>query len=200
MKAFLVLWAIISISFAEEYDGDTMKYPGFAKLGIFSKLLIIIKLLTKNKLFTQNVEGSQVINENLQYEKTFWVSTHFRGFWDQAMIICRSFGMEFVSIDSPEEATSLLSLCHQYDHLFDPWTHIGGITKVPRTVTEYFWIETGKKANFHMNFGPGQPDFAANNEFCLSLGRDQGNYYFNDMPCYGMHSHKFICQTKTVLY
>lgn len=105
-----------------------------------------------------------------------------------------------MSLDSLQETNHLLKICDQNIHLFDIWTHIGGLTTVGASKTDWYWVESGKKANFQFNFAPDQPDNAGGNEMCLSLGKQPGNFFFNDISCYGVHQYKFICQTKESLY
>lgn len=118
------------------------------------------------------------------------------------MNICHSYGMEFLSLDSGQEAEKFLKLCESNKNLFDKWTHIGGITKVALSTTEWFWVETGKKVNFQLSFMPGEPNDGGGtgvNEMCLSFTfNDDGKLLFNDIKCYeyGIHSYKFVCQTK----
>lgn len=104
--------------------------------------------------------------------------------------------MEFLSLESLKESDNLLQFCAKNPALFDQWTHIGGLTTVPKSQTEWYWVETGKKVDFGLKFGAGQPDNAGGNEFCLSLGKLPGNFIFNDINCFGMHQFKFICQTR----
>lgn len=145
------------------------------------------------QIFT-DITGGPMTGPN---RKTFWISTHFQAYWDQAKTICSSYGMEFLSLESLQEADGLLSLCHKKNALFDQWTHIGGVTTVPKSKTEWYWVETGKKVNFTLKFGSGQPDNAGGKEWCLSLGKQPSNsFFFNDINCYGMHQFKFICQVR----
>lgn len=80
-------------------------------------------------------------------------------------------------------------------HLFDQWTHVGGLTTVPKSKDHWYWMTSGNKVNYSLKFGSGQPDNAGGNEMCLSIGKQPGNFFFNDVNCYGMHQFKFICQT-----
>jgi hypothetical protein len=133
-----------------------------------------------------------------EYEKTYWLSTHFEAHWIEAKMICSNFGLEFVSIDSINESNHLLGLCDQNISLFDIWTHIGGITTVAGSKTEWYWVESGKKVNFNLKFDKGQPDNKNGIENCLSIGKAPGNFYYNDIPCSGGAAFKFICQSKEV--
>lgn len=139
------------------------------------------------------IEGTD--ENGSSYGKTYWISTHFMAFWDQANDICHSNGMEFLSLETLQESNNLLSLCDQNIHLFDQWTHVGGLTTVPKSKDHWYWMTSGNKVNYSLKFGIGQPDNAGGNEMCLSIGKQPGNFFFNDVNCYGMHQFKFICQT-----
>lgn len=127
------------------------------------------------------------------YGKTYWISTHFKAYWDQANDICHSNGMEFLSLETLQESNHLLSLCDQNIHLFDVWTHVGGLTTVPKSKDDWYWITSGNKVNYSLKFGAGKPD--NNNEMCLSIGKKPEDFFFNDINCYGIDQMKFICQT-----
>jgi hypothetical protein len=149
----------------------------------------------------QNVYYSKCLyvgkGSNQQYEKTYWLSSHYKVHWNQAKTLCNSYGLEFVSVDSLDESDHLRELCKENIGLFDSWTHIGGLTTVKRSKTEWYWVESGKKLNFVLEFLPGQPDCSSNIEMCLSLGKSGGKFLYNDFPCYGYHAYKFICQSKS---
>lgn len=133
----------------------------------------------------------------MSYGKTYWISTHFKAYWVQANDICHTNGMEFLSLETRQEANHLLSLCDQFIHLMEEWTHIGGITKVAKSLDQWYWIVSGNKVNYRLKFGAGQPDNVGGKELCLSIGNQAGNFFFNDLNCYDQHQFKFICQSRT---
>lgn len=148
---------------------------------------------SKNRIFVLSVrEGPS----HIRYGKNYWISSNFQASWDQAKTLCKSYGLEFLSVDSWEESNHLLWLSCQKKDLFDKWTHIGGITSHPRSKTEWYWIESGEKLNFGLKWGAGQPDLFIPSELCLSLGKEHDNFFYNDIACYGYPA-KFICQSKT---
>lgn len=129
------------------------------------------------------------------YGKNYWISTHFKASWDQANNICHSRGMEFLSLETLEEANQFFKLCEENASLFDKFTHIGALTTVAKSKTDWYWVNSGQKINYVLNFLPNQPDNANNNEMCLSIGMPPKNYSFNDIPCSGTQ-YKFICQSR----
>lgn len=84
-------------------------------------------------------------------------------------------------------------MCGRYPQLFGEYTHIGGVTNSGRSQTEWYWVGTNKKVSYNMIWKPGQPDFAGNNEWCLTLAKNS-QFQFNDINCYGGWQEKFICQ------
>lgn len=71
---------------------------------------------------------------------------------------------------------------------------VGASTTVGKSLTEWYWQNSGKKVSFTIPFGVGEPNFANNKEFCLSLRKDTSNFYkFNDITC-DESNMPFICQ------
>lgn len=106
--------------------------------------------------------------------------------------------MQLVSLDSDAEALHFLSLFVDNSPLFDQFTHLGGVASIPKTSTEWFWVENTKKVNFTLVFGNGLPDNYGGNEVCLTLGYTSNTFYFNDLKCYESYIFKFVCQS--ILY
>lgn len=112
--------------------------------------------------------------------------------------------MEFVSLETLKEADYLLVLCDINIQLFDKWTHIGGISTVPFSKVDWYWINSGNKVNYSLKFATGEPNNGngGSSEMCLSINKGPGsaNFAFNDITCYNMHQYAFICQTKSFVY
>lgn len=106
--------------------------------------------------------------------------------------------MDLVTLESQGEAFHFLNLFIDNAPLFDTFTHVGGVASVAKTLTDWYWLESGNKTNLALYFGPGLPDNYGGNELCLTLGITPGSYYFNDLKCYENYMFKFVCQT-TVL-
>jgi hypothetical protein len=107
--------------------------------------------------------------------------------------------MGFLSLDSKEEAYHFLVIYERNAALFDQYTHIGAVASFAKTLTDWYWVENAEKANFTINFLPGQPDNYGGNELCLVLMTSGGSYYFNDLKCYENYIFKFVCQTVNYL-
>lgn len=104
--------------------------------------------------------------------------------------------MQFVTIDSPDEASKFLQLCSKNADLFDETTHIGSLTTSSNSNTEWFWMEAERRVNFPLNWSIGQPNDVDGSQLCLALDKIQESFYFNDVSCSGSNqTHKFICQS-----
>lgn len=102
--------------------------------------------------------------------------------------------MESLSLETLDEMNYLLNTCHKHEKLFDQFTHIGGMTTVGKSLDKWYWVSTGKRVDFPLKFTPGQPDFYAAVDFCLSLEKRADGFYFADIYCQGAYELKFVCQ------
>lgn len=102
--------------------------------------------------------------------------------------------MEFLSLDTLEEANYFLDMCLKNPIPFEQFTHIGGVTLLGKSLDKWYWVNSGKRIDYSMKFLPGQPDFYASLEFCLALEKRPESFYFVDIYCQGLYEAKFICQ------
>lgn len=86
--------------------------------------------------------------------------------------------MEFLSLETRDEATDLLEMCERNVALFGAFTHIGGISSVGKSLDEWYWINSYNRIDYVLKFGAGQPDNAWNNEYCLTIGKLAGHFHF----------------------
>jgi len=99
--------------------------------------------------------------------KTYYVSENFKASWINSHAICKSFGMEFASLDSLDEQNEFFRQCSENKHLFpELGTFIGGYAKQPGTTDGWCWINSGETVGRTLPF-EGRPDNADNNEQCL---------------------------------
>lgn len=122
------------------------------------------------------------------------MSSHFRVEWHQAMSLCSAFGMELVSIDSRNEFDHFENLCRTNEHLFGNFFHIGGLVKVAKSTTEWYWTNSGQKINFDLTFAPGEPNNAGGNQMCMCLTKHLPHFLFDDIQCLGANPERFVCQ------
>lgn len=101
--------------------------------------------------------------------------------------------MEFVSLETSDEANHLLNLCRMNVQYLDEFNHVGGFTTVGKSRDHWYWINSGNHVDYALSFGRFF-DFYDNKEFCLSIGGIPEEFLFNDIACYEHHEKKFICQ------
>jgi len=116
--------------------------------------------------------------------------------WGEARAICRSFDLELMTLESLNEAKSFLTMAdnHNYFRSFGViWIVIDGTTLTAKSLTDWYWPQTGKKISFPMPWGVSQP--SGGTEFCLSFGRLNANEKFglNDLRC-SEGIYPFMCQ------
>lgn len=103
--------------------------------------------------------------------------------------------MEILSIETKAEADNIINVLKNSTLLDGEIIfHVGGISLTPRSTSDWYWVNSGKKLDFTLKFVPGQPDFAHGIENCLSINKYGNEFGFNDIPCFGHWDRKFICQ------
>lgn len=99
-----------------------------------------------------------------------------------------------MSLDSQAEADYFFPLFVQKSALFDELTHIGAVTTIAKSKTDWYWVETGKKAKIELKWGSGQPDNYGTQE-CLAIFKSAGSYEIHDINCFEAYSRRFICSS-----
>jgi hypothetical protein len=99
--------------------------------------------------------------------------------------------MESLSLETKTEAENFFNLCTKHQQHFEEYTHIGGMVTTLRSADSWYWVNSGKKANYEMKFQPGQPDGGG---FCLSVRKQGTTFFFKDIICHTHYEIKFICQ------
>ena len=109
--------------------------------------------------------------------------------------------MEILSLDTADEFDNFNDeIFKSNENLFEQWTHIGGITLASKSTTRWYWVNSGNRINYQMQFLPGMPDNPSGNEFCLSFGKTQNGLLYNDIDCYAQYEFKFICQQDIIKF
>lgn len=127
------------------------------------------------------------------FVKSYWVPRYFKAQWQLTRSICKSYGLDIVSLDTLEEMEAVSKMCEENRDLFGWFVHIGGMAKTGRSQTDWYWVNSNSKVSYNMTWQNGQPDFSGENEWCLSLHKDS-KFKFNDITCYGSWEEKFICE------
>ena len=119
------------------------------------------------------------------------------------MELCHSFGMEFATLESLQEQEVLRRLCLQNSDILTDNNHVGALTTIGKSLTEWYWIDTERKLTFSLDWAVDQPNFGNNQQSCLTIRKEVSNFGFNDVECgnggisNGTISN-FICQTKSI--
>ncbi|CAG9805251.1 unnamed protein product [Chironomus riparius] len=140
-------------------------------------------------------------NEGKEYQKSYFFPKYFRNGMAEAKAICKAYNLELATFETITETLMVLNMCENNEYIksiADPknfWIVIDAMTTTPKSATEWFWTNSGRKISFTVPWAPNQPDFFENHEYCLAIGKDQStpNYRFNDMPCLNINR-PFLCQ------
>jgi len=131
------------------------------------------------------------------FDKTFYVSTTSKLIWGDVQANCRSHGMDFVSLDTLDEANSFLKTFSSTPGADDEWYWIGASTSRAGTTDNFVWQNSGMRVNYNLPFAKGEPNNGGSgNENCLTAGRKSyniANFLLNDLHC-SSTVNRFICQ------
>lgn len=125
---------------------------------------------------------------------------------------CKASGMQLLTFETQHEYESFMNHINEAGNI-DNYVvssqyqvariliYFGASNTVLGSKTGWIWYDSGKSINFELNWGPGQPNNAGDNQLCSSLIIDynmntgQINYFMNDYQCYGTsYRQSFICQ------
>lgn len=128
--------------------------------------------------------------------KSYYSSRDLKVHWIDAFVLCRTFNMDLVELPTEAESVYFLNLCAQRDSdLNSNFLHIGG-SYVGVELNDFYWMSSGQRINYTMDYAPGQPDNMHGIEQFLSIYRHPQSYKFNDMDNI-VTKWKFICQRIT---
>lgn len=115
-------------------------------------------------------------------------------FWQEAISFCQGFGMQFATIETADEQTYFFEMMKQNIALLEAnGPHIGALTTVSKSTTDWYWVETGNNVSFKLNFLPNEPSGGI--EYCLGVRQPSaGQIGFNDTPCFSLQA-AVLCQT-----
>lgn len=113
--------------------------------------------------------------------------------WIVAATECHRNGMEFLEFKTREELETFIDIARKQKNLFQTYTHVGGIATEGGSRHAWYWLDSGKKIHFDLNWAPREPN---NNfygtEMCLSIQNIPEGFGFNDIRC-SNSDHKFLC-------
>jgi hypothetical protein len=104
--------------------------------------------------------------------------------------------MKFISLDSQPEADAFWALYVQKAGLFEEYTHFGAISTVPKSVSDWYWVESGKKVKINLKWEVGQPE--GGDDQCMCVRKSLNSYSLFDLRCYDF-AFKFLCQSTVTM-
>lgn len=114
----------------------------------------------------------------------FYYLSKLKGSWIESHLICKSFGMNLLSIESHKELDFIKEIYVKFNKSLESHTYIGGTNLVSG---KWQWIGTGKEFDLSLSVwhenGPNGQD---SNEFCTDLHVSRDKEYkvaINDVPC-----------------
>lgn len=105
-----------------------------------------------------------------QSNKTFYASRHFQVDWVIARGICREYGLEIATLETLDEMQTVSKICKKISFHLTEYVHVGGMTLTGNSTFNWYWVITGKRIEYEMQWSDGEPNFYSRRQFCLALG------------------------------
>ncbi|CAG9834979.1 unnamed protein product [Diabrotica balteata] len=104
-------------------------------------------------------------------DSVYYIGHTFRGNWYAAMLHCRSFNMDLVSIESKEENDFLFQSLKSVLGKSEGWTRLWTSgTSLP--YNQWVWMATGNPV-VYTNWYPGEPNNQTHQEVCIEVKYSQ---------------------------
>lgn len=100
--------------------------------------------------------------------------------------------MNLVELPTKYEADKFLTMLTTA--ATEAWYHIGGSDEGMRNRFDFYWMTTGEKVSYPLDYLPGEPNNAHGKEKCLSVGKHSIMFKFNDVDCWEHYIFSFVCQ------
>ena len=112
----------------------------------------------------------------------------------ESRAICRSYGLELVTLATLNETRAFLNMADNCKNLRDLEILVDGASPSSNLATDWYWTKTGEKITFPIPWYTGQPNGFNNVQFCLSIYKENASKYFgfNDASC--TNPFLFACQ------
>jgi len=187
MNRFVLLVAALFASCC----GD---YIGFKEIGTYGEFA-----------FTNNLPESFMMSFRLvgqddldvEYEKTYHVSSYFKESWTNARSFCKTYGMDLMALETDSEKRNFDKILSSNFQSFAKFTHIGGIVLQPGTPKNWHWITTQKPVTFDIKYAAGNPSSSQSQEHCLCFEKAANEMLFHDVVC-STNSQSFICEERFI--
>ncbi|CAO1417921.1 unnamed protein product [Diamesa hyperborea] len=172
MHKFIVLLLFVGVyevTFGQECTSETAIRKFFQEIGTHT--------------FTNNLGRRQT--------KTYFISRYVKLSWANAFSFCKANDMNLVELHTKQEADNFLTILRT--SATEYWYHIGG-SYIGAAKNDFYWMTTGERINYALEYHPGQPDNAGGKEMCLSVAQQPGKFKFNDVDCWQHFIWSFVCQ------
>lgn len=188
LKIILVVF-FMSTSLAQTCDEEYLDNVAFLKLGTYRKFFITFLCVIFNHHFFMFTGGAT--NCGTTFQKSYYLPKYFKATWVHTRNLCQSYGMESLSLETKAETDNFWNLLTKNTQHIEELTHIGGVVTTLRATDAWYWVNSGKKANYPLKFAPGTPD---GNGYCLAILKRGTEFFFKDITCHTHYEIKFICQ------
>lgn len=157
----------------------------FTKIGEFSKYLV--NLLNLQDLISFSLKATEK-----EGKKTYYMS-NLQLNWVESLLVCRSFGMNLLSIKSREEFKHLNEVSLRNKYLFKDHAYMGGTNLKNQP---WYWVhDNSKMTTEHEHWHTGEPNGQHEEEFCSDYIDKYDEFVINDAPCRSQtHIWNFICE------
>ncbi|XP_037822314.1 lectin subunit alpha-like [Lucilia sericata] len=146
---------------------------------------LVILLICLTKLYYINCNENVFISG---LKNVYYIESEQKFTFYDALAKCASMNMSLVTIDTKLKSQDITALLTDiFGKRIPLW--IGGVVN-GNNPRQFVWLATGKKFTY-TNWGPSQPDFAGNNEYCAQTGWTNAMEW-NDHVCSNQYG--FMCE------
>jgi hypothetical protein len=128
-------------------------------------------------------------NKQYQYNKSIWLSQSTYLDHSQALLRCKLFNFDLLTLDTPEEVHDFENAFTNKGWLFEDYTHMGAHREYYSN--QFIWSANSSPMYYGPRWAYSQPDNQDGTEQCVVLRK---NYELHDHKC-GMQL-KFFCMAK----
>ncbi|CAO1396932.1 unnamed protein product [Diamesa serratosioi] len=132
--------------------------------------------------FTSNLGQRQL--------KTYYGTRSLELSWANAFSFCKANDMDLVELETEDEANNFLKMCVEQN--LEEYYHVGGSSEGISNFWDYYWMTTGAKVSYNLNYKPGELN-GKGTERCLAIGKQPIKYAFCDVSCHSL-ALRFACQ------
>jgi hypothetical protein len=116
--------------------------------------------------------------------------------WAEAISYCKAFDMELLSFQSLREIEAVAAMQSKFSSWLPHGSYVSGMTDESKSKDSWYWVHSGEKIPFTIQWLAEEPNDVDGKEKCLSVYFG-GSSAFNDFQCshnYNVDYLSFICQ------